>query len=86
MSSLGKPVAALAAVIAALAVAAPAASAAPAPGVDPQVCQLFTMTMGPYGPTQALGGASLGTVLANAGATVGCKAPTAQPSPSPFLP
>jgi hypothetical protein len=87
MLSIGKSVAALAALTVTLAVAAPAASAAPpALVIDPQVCQLFTVTMGPYGPTQVPGGAALGTVLANAGGLVGCKAPApaAQPAAAPL--
>lgn len=84
---------ALAAVSAALAVAAPAASAATttAPTVDPQVCQLMDPnTMGPFGPAQMVGGASLTNTLQHASATVGCPAqapaPAAQPSLLAFFP
>jgi hypothetical protein len=80
-----KPIAALAAVTAALAVAIPAASAnaAPAdPTVDPTVCQLLNISMGPIGPTHFIGGTSLSSVLAGAGASVGCPAP---PPPGPSL-
>jgi len=84
MLSHRKPLAVLAAVTAALAVSVPAASASAAttasPTVDPQVCQLLNTTMGPFGPTQFIGGASLGNVLANAGASVSCPAPAPQPS------
>jgi hypothetical protein len=80
MLSRQKPLPALAAVTAALAIAVPAASASAAtttaPTVDPTVCQLVNTTMGPFGPTQFIDGASLATVLANAGASVGC-APSA---------
>jgi type IV secretory pathway VirB2 component (pilin) len=83
-----KSLAALAALTAALAVAVPASASAAAtttPTVDPTVCQLLNLTSGPFGPTQfIIGGASLGAVLAHAGATVGCPAPA--PSPSPLLP
>jgi hypothetical protein len=48
--------------------------------VDPQVCQLLNTTMGPFGPTAFIGGASLANVLANAGASVNCPAPAPQPS------
>jgi hypothetical protein len=77
--------AALASVAAAVAIVAPAASAAttPTPTVDPQVCQLLTMTQGPFGPAQFLGGASLADVLSNAGGMVGCAAPAPQPSMFP---
>jgi hypothetical protein len=78
MLSHQKPVAALAAVTAALVIAVPAASASAAantPTVDPTVCQLLNPPMGPFGPAQFIGGASLANVLANAGASVGCAPP-----------
>jgi hypothetical protein len=81
------PLAALAAVTAALAVTVPASAATrAAPTVDPQVCGLLDFAMGPFGPTQFIGGASLGTVLANAGASVNCPAPPPQPSLLPTFP
>jgi type IV secretory pathway VirB2 component (pilin) len=85
MLSRQKPLAALAAVTAAAAIAAPAASASAAttaaPSVDPTVCQLLNTTRGPFGPTQLIiGGASLASVLANAGNSVGCAPPAPQPS------
>jgi hypothetical protein len=90
MLSRPKPLAALAAVTAALAIAVPATSASAAtttaPTVDPTVCQLLNITMGPFGPTQFIGGASLAAVLGNAGQSVGCAAPAPQPSPWPTLP
>ena len=88
MLSRRKSLAALASVTAALAVAVPAAGASAAtssgPTVDPQVCQLLNIAGGPFGPTMFFGGASLATVLANAGSTVGCQAPA--PAPAPALP
>ena len=77
MLSCRKTPAALAAVTAAIAIAVPAASANAAttapPTVDPQVCQLLGFATGPFGPTHFMfGGASLGSVLAHAGATVNC--------------
>jgi hypothetical protein len=79
-----KPVAVLAAVATTLAVAASATSASAATTtattVDPQVCLLLNITRGPFGPTQFIGGASLASVLGNAGASVGC--PAAAPTPS----
>jgi hypothetical protein len=76
MLSRPKPLAALTAVAAALAVAVPATTASAAPTkalvVDPTVCQLLSFSMGPFGPTQYFGGASLATTLANSGASVGC--------------
>ena len=89
MLSRKKPLAALAAVTAALAVALPAASASaqtPGPTVDPQVCQALNTTMGPFGPAQFIGGASLARVLAHAAATVNCPAPASQPSLLPTVP
>jgi hypothetical protein len=72
----------------AFAVAIPTAGAsaartkAPTPTVDPQVCQLMDPSaMGLFGPAEFMGGGSLTTTLAHAGATVGCPAPAAQPSP-----
>jgi hypothetical protein len=74
MLSRQKPLAALAAVTAALAIAVPASAATTtAPTVDPTVCRLLNTTMGPAGPTQSVGGASLANVLANAGGSVGCR-------------
>jgi hypothetical protein len=87
--------AALAAVTGALAVAIPATSASAAtpatgPIVDPTVCQLLSITEGPFGPTMFIGGASLAHVLATAGNSVGCPAPTPAPTPTrptfPFFP
>jgi hypothetical protein len=89
MLSRRKPLAVVTAVIAAVAVAVPAASANAAPttsAVDPTVCQLLNTTMGPFGPTRGIGGASLASVLANAGSSVGCAAPAAQPSFGPKIP
>jgi hypothetical protein len=86
MLSHRKPLAAVAAVTAALAVAVPATSASAAPIVDPQVCGLVNFAMGPFGPTQFIGGASLASVLANAGASVGCAPPAPQPSLLPTFP
>jgi hypothetical protein len=54
--------------------------------VDPQVCGLVNLAMGPFGPTQFIGGASLASVLANAGASVGCAPPAPQPSLLPTFP
>jgi hypothetical protein len=55
--------------------------------VDPQVCQLLnSTTTGPFAPTQFIGGASLGTVLTNAGSTVNCPAPAPQQSLLPTFP
>jgi hypothetical protein len=85
MLSRRKSLAALAAATTALAVAVPVASASAAPIVDPQVCQILNTTMGPFGPTQFYGGAALANVLANAGASVNCPPPVAQPS-LPTLP
>jgi type IV secretory pathway VirB2 component (pilin) len=88
-----KPLIALATVVTALAIAAPAATASAAttsgPTVDPQVCQLLNLAEGPFGPTQfAIGGASLGSVLNQAGASVNCPAPTPQQPlfPQPTFP
>jgi hypothetical protein len=71
-------------------VAVPAASASAAttraPIVDPQVCGLVDLAMGPFGPTQFIGGASLANVLAGAGASVGCAPPAPQPSLLPTFP
>jgi hypothetical protein len=79
MLSHRKSLAALAAVTAALAVAVPASSASAAttagPTVDPTVCQLTNLTIGPFGLSQVIGGASLANTLTKAGATVGCRAP-----------
>jgi hypothetical protein len=88
MLSCRKSVAALTALTAALAVAVSAttASAATAPTVDPQVCQLLNLATGPFGPTQFFGGASLASVLANAGGSVSCPAPAPQASPLPAVP
>lgn len=91
MLSRRKSLAALASVSAALAIAVPAASATAAtssPAVDPTVCQLVTSAMGPFGPTQFYGGASLAHVLTNAGSTVGCQAApaTQQSAMMPFFP
>jgi hypothetical protein len=90
MFSRQKPLAALAAVTAAVAIAVPAASASAAtttaPTVDPTVCQLLNITMGPFGPTQFIGGASLASVLGNAGASVGCAPPAPQPTLLPTVP
>jgi hypothetical protein len=92
MLSRRKSLAALAAVTAALAVTVPAASASAAttaaPTVDPTVCQLFNITtgaLGPIGPMQVPGVASLTNVLGNAGASVGC-APAAPPAGLRSLP
>jgi hypothetical protein len=91
MLSHRKPLIGLAAVTATLAVAIPAASAnaattAGSATVDPTVCQLLNTTMGPFGPTRGIGGASLASVLANAGSSVGCAAAPAQPSLGPKIP
>jgi hypothetical protein len=90
MLSRQKPLAALAAVTAAVAIVVPAASASAAtttaPAVDPTVCQLLVTTMGPFGPTQFIGGASLANVLTKAGSTVNCPAPAPQPSLLPTAP
>jgi hypothetical protein len=90
MLSRRKPLAALAAITTALVVAVPATSASAAttaaPTVDPTVCQLLSITMGPFGPTQFIGGASLAAVLAGAGASVGCPAPAPTPSLLPVVP
>ena len=84
MLSRRKPLAALVTVTAALAAGIPAAtaSAAPVPTVDPTVCQIINLpaALGPFGPQNVLGGASLLSVLANAGGTVGCAAAPASPS------
>jgi type IV secretory pathway VirB2 component (pilin) len=86
-----KPLAALATVVTALAIVAPAASASAAttagPTVNPQVCQLLDFAQGPFGPTQfPIGGASLGSVLNQAGASVNCPAPPPQQSLFPTFP
>jgi hypothetical protein len=90
MVSRYKPLAGFAAVTAALAIAVPAASASAAtpttPIVDPTVCHLLNIAMGPFGPTSLTGSASLADVLAHAGATVGCPTPAPQPSPWPTVP
>ena len=90
MLSPRKPLAALAAVTAALIVAVPAASASAAttaaPTVDPQVCGLVNLALGPFGPTQFIGGASLASVLTSAGASVNCPPPAPQPSLLPAFP
>ena len=76
MSSYRKSVAALAAVTAALAVAVPATSASAAttaaPGVDPTVCQLTNLAIGPFGLAYVPGGPALANTLTQAGASVGC--------------
>jgi hypothetical protein len=86
-----RPLAALTAAIAALAVAVPAASASaakpPQITVDPQVCQLMNPNaMGPFGPAQGVGGASLASVLNTAGGSVGCPAQVLMASslPTPY--
>jgi type IV secretory pathway VirB2 component (pilin) len=83
-----KPLSALAAVAVALGVAVPSASAATTatPTVDPLVCQLMNVSMGPFGPTQGVGGASLASVLTSAGATVGCSVAAPAPSLLPTYP
>jgi hypothetical protein len=86
-----KPLASLATVVTALAITAPAASASAAttsgPTVDPQVCQLLNFAQGPFGPAQfPIGGASLGAVLNQAGASVNCPAPAPQQSLFPTFP
>ena len=82
-----KPLAALAAVSTALAIAVPAATAGAAStragSVDPTVCQLINFSSRPYGPTMFMGGASLASVLASSGSSVGCPAPAPQASPLP---
>jgi hypothetical protein len=84
MLSCRKPVAALAALTAATAVAVPAATApaaaTAAPTVDPQVCVLLNLSLGPFGPTHFFGGASLAAVLSNVAASVNC------PPPAPLVP
>jgi hypothetical protein len=76
------------AVTAALAFAVPAANAnAATPIVDPTVCSLLNGLTGPFGPTSAPGGASLGDVLNRVGMSVGCSAPSAPSFPTfPGLP
>ena len=90
MLSRRKPLAALAGVTAALAIAVPAASASAAtsaaPTVDPTVCQLLSLSEGPFGPTMFLGGGSLQSVLKNAGSSVGCAAPAPGQGLFPGLP
>jgi hypothetical protein len=85
-----KPLAALAALTAAIAVAVPAASANAAtpraPIVDPTVCQLLTLTEGPFGPGMFIGGASLTNTLVGAGNMVGCAPPAPQQGLLPFGP
>jgi hypothetical protein len=80
-----KPLVALATMITALAITVPAATASAAttsgPTVNPQVCQLLSLAEGPFGPAQfPIGGASLGNVLNQAGASVNCPAPAPQQS------
>ena len=88
MLSRRKHLAALAAATAALGIAAMATSASAAtsaaPAVDPTVCQLTNIALGPFGPGMFLGGASLDATLANAGSTVGCQAQPQSPSQSLF--
>jgi type IV secretory pathway VirB2 component (pilin) len=86
-----KPLAALATVVTALAIAVPVGTASAAttsgPTVDPQVCQLLNFAEGPFGLTQfPVGGATLGNVLTQAGASVNCPAPAPQQSLFPTLP
>lgn len=86
-----KPLAALATMVAALAIAVPAATASAAttsgPTVDPTVCQLLDIAQGPFGATWfPVGGASLGSVLSQAGASVNCPAPSAQQFTFPTFP
>ena len=85
------PLAALATVVAALAIAVPAATASAAttsgPTVDPTVCQLLDFAQGPFGLSGfPIGGASLGNVLSQAGASVNCPAPAPQQSLFPTFP
>jgi ABC-type sugar transport system substrate-binding protein len=85
MLSRRKPLAALAAVTAALSIAvltASASAATPAPNVDPTVCQLMNISLGPWGPGMFPGGASLDATLAKAGGTVGCQAQSTSPQQS----
>ena len=85
-----KLLAPLATVVTALAIAAPATASAATtagPTVDPQVCQLLNLAEGPFGPTQfPIGGASLGNVLNQAGASVNCPAPPPQQPLFPTFP
>ena len=88
MMSHRKPLAALAALTATCAFAVPAAtaSAATTPTVDPQVCQLFSLSETPFGPAgMFVGGASLSSVLTTAGSSVGCQAAAPQTSLLPTL-
>jgi type IV secretory pathway VirB2 component (pilin) len=85
-----KPLAALATVVTALAIATPAATATAAtpsgPTVDPTVCQLLDIAHGPFGLTSLpIGGASLGNVLSQAGASVDCPAPASPQFAFPTL-
>ena len=83
MLSRRKSQAALVALTAAVAVAVPASSASAqtaAPAVDPQVCSLLNTAQGPFGPGMFFGGASLDSVLANAGSSVGCAPAPAAPT------
>ena len=92
LSCRRKPLAALATGVTALAITVPAATASAAttttsPTVNPQVCQLLDLAEGPFGPAQfPIGGASLGAVLNQAGASVNCPAPAPQQSLFPTLP
>jgi hypothetical protein len=86
MFSRRMPLVAVAAVTAAAAVAIPVTSASAAPTVDPTVCQLLNIAQSPFGPTSFfVGGASLGSVLASTGASVGCPAAPTLPSLVPTL-
>ena len=88
MSSRLKSLAGMTAVAAVVAVAGPASSANAAtptgPLVDPTVCQLLSVTLGPLGPTRVVGGAGLADVLTRVGASVGCQPPA--PRRFPFGP
>jgi hypothetical protein len=91
LSCRRKPLAALATGVTALAIAVPAATASAAtttgPTVNPQVCQLLTFAESPFGPTAfPVGGASLLSVLNQAGASVNCPAPAPQQSLFPTFP
>ena len=86
-----KPLVALATGVTALAIAVPVATASAAattgPTVDPQVCQLLSFAEGPFGPAQSpIVGASLGSVLNQAGASVNCPAPAPQQPLFPTFP
>jgi type IV secretory pathway VirB2 component (pilin) len=89
MLSRRMPLMALAAVTAAFAVTVPAANASVATNadsaVDPTVCELLNSTRGPFGPSHfIIGGASLGSVLDGAGASVGCAPPPPPPARPSF--